>query len=71
MAEILALVLQHDEHAVLAALEMAPEAGVPTQTHVLNPQHRLVDGGPIAAPDLDPPQARASSVIHPHWTGSP
>lgn len=36
MAEILALVLQHDEHDVLAAVEMALEAGVPTKTHVLN-----------------------------------
>ena len=57
MAEILALVLQHDEHAVLTAVEMALEAGVPTKTHVLNLLHRLVDGGPIATPDLDPPQA--------------
>ena len=36
MVEILALVLQHDEEAVLCAVEMALEAGVPTKTHVLN-----------------------------------
>ena len=30
MGEILALVLQHDEQAVLAAVELALEAGVPT-----------------------------------------
>ena len=44
MVEILALVLQHDEQAVLVAVEMALEAGVPTKTHVLNLLHRLVDG---------------------------
>ena len=36
MVDILALVLQHDEQAVLIAVEMALEAGVPTMTHVLN-----------------------------------
>jgi len=44
MAEILALVLQHDEQAVLCAVEMALSGGVPTKTHVLNLLHRLVDG---------------------------
>ena len=34
MVEILALVLHHDERAVLAAVELALEAGVPTKTHV-------------------------------------
>jgi hypothetical protein len=41
----------------LAAVEMVLQAGMPTKIHVLNLLHRLVDGGPIAAPDLDPPQA--------------
>jgi hypothetical protein len=36
MVEILALVLQHDEQAVLAAVELALEAGAPTKTHILN-----------------------------------
>ena len=31
MVEILALVLQHDEQAVLAAVELALEAGAPTR----------------------------------------
>ena len=44
MVEILSLVLHHDEQAVLCAVEMALEAGVPTKTHVLNLLHRLVDG---------------------------
>jgi len=44
MVDILALVLQHDEDAVLLAVEMALETGVPTKTHVLNLLHRLVDG---------------------------
>src|SRR5271156_5664575 len=42
MVEILALVLQHDEEAVLCAVEMALDAGVPTKTHVLTLLHRLV-----------------------------
>ena len=46
----LALVLQHDEQAVLAAVELALEAGVPTKTHILNLLHRLVDGKPIDPP---------------------
>ncbi len=57
MVEILALVLQHDEQAVLAAVEMALEAGVPTKTHVLNLLHRLVDGRPVIPPTVKAPQA--------------
>ena len=34
MVEILALVLQHDEQAVLAAVELALDAGVPTKALV-------------------------------------
>ena len=57
MAEILALVLQHDEQAVLCAVELALNAGVATKTHVLNILHRLIDGkAPPAAP-IDAPQA--------------
>ena len=37
MVDVLALVLHHDEQAVLAAVEMALAAGVPTKIHVLNP----------------------------------
>lgn len=59
MAEVLALVLQHDEQAVLTAVELALEAGVPTKTHVLNILHRLVDGKTPCTPDIDPPQALA------------
>jgi transposase len=57
MVEILALVLQHDEQAVLCAVELALEAGVPTKTHILNLLHRLVDGKQARVPDLDAPQA--------------
>ena len=56
MVEILALVLQHDEQAVLCAVEMALEAGVPTKTHVLNLLHRLVDGKTASAA-VNAPQA--------------
>ena len=44
MVEILALVLHHDEHAVLCAVELALSDGAPTKTHVLNLLHRLIDG---------------------------
>jgi transposase len=57
IVEILALVLQHDEDAVLLAVEMALETGVPTKTHVLNLLHRLVDGKSIVPPTIDAPQA--------------
>ena len=57
MVEILALVLQHDEQAVLTAVELALEAGVPTKTHILNLLHRLVDGKPIDPPVVKPPNA--------------
>jgi hypothetical protein len=55
MVEILALVRQHDEQAVLAAVELALEAGAPTKTHILNLLHRLVDGKPTDAPPVKPP----------------
>lgn len=61
MVEILALVLQHDEQAVLSAVEMALEAGVPTKTHVLNLLHRLIDGKPVVPPTVSAPQALALS----------
>jgi transposase len=58
MVEILALVLQHDEEAVLCAVELALEAGLPTKTHILNVLHRLVDGMTTAAA-VNAPQALA------------
>lgn len=57
MVDILALVLQHDEQAVLTAVELALTEGVPTKTHVLNLLHRLIDGKVIGGPPLDTPQA--------------
>jgi len=57
MVEILALVLQHDEQAVLCAVELALEAGVPTKTHILNILHRLTDGKAGTPPKIDAPQA--------------
>ena len=56
MVEILALVLHHDETAVLAAVETALDAGVGTKTHILNVLHRLLDGK-TAAPEVVAPQA--------------
>src|SRR5208282_4088843 len=62
MVEILALVLQHDEQAVLTAVEMALEAGAPTKTHILNLLHRLVDGKPVDAPPIKAPQALTLTI---------
>lgn len=59
MVEILAVVLQHDEQAVLIAMELALAEGVPTKTHVLNLLHRLIDGKVVGGPPLDTPQALA------------
>ena len=57
MVDILALVLQHDEQAVLTAVELALAEGVATKTHVLNLLHRLIDGKTIDCPDIATPQA--------------
>ena len=57
MVDILSLVLQHDEQAVLCAVEMALEAGMPTKTHILNLLHRLVDRKATGHPEVDPPDA--------------
>jgi transposase len=43
MVEILALILHHDEQAVLSAVELALESGVPSKLHVLNLLGRLVE----------------------------
>lgn len=59
VVDILALVLQHDEQAVLAAVELALADGAPTKTHVLNLLHRLLDGKVIGGPPLETPQALA------------
>jgi transposase len=56
MVDILALVLQHDEEAVLCAVELALEDGVATKTHILNVLHRLTDGKGTTAV-IDAPQA--------------
>ena len=57
MVEILALVLHHDEQAVLCAVEVALESGVPTKTHILNLLHRLVDGKETEVALINAPQA--------------
>lgn len=53
MAEVLALVLHHDEEAVLSAVELALESGVASKTHVLNILGRLIEE-PIPGP-VEPP----------------
>jgi transposase len=57
MVDILALVLHHDEQAVLCAVEMALDAGVPTKVHIINLLHRLIDGKDNKVGRIDPPQA--------------
>ena len=57
MVDILALVLHHDEQAVLVAVEMALAEGVATKTHVLNLLHRLIDGKTTGGPNIDTPEA--------------
>ena len=68
MVDFLALVLhhvipeaclQHDEQAVLVAVEMALAEGVATKIYVLNILHRPIDGKTIGGPDIDTPQALA------------
>lgn len=56
MVDILALVLHHEEQAVLTAVETAMEVGVPTKMYVLNVLHRLVDGK-AEPPPVDAPHA--------------
>ena len=53
MAEILALVLQHDEEAVLTAVEIALEGGRPSKEHVLNVLKRLLE--PASPAPVDTP----------------
>src|SRR5690606_2332918 len=57
MVEILSLVLQRVDQAVLTAVGVGLEAGVPTKTHILNLLHRLIDGKSLSASVVDTPQA--------------
>jgi len=53
MVEILALVLHHDEQAVLCAVELALESGALSKPHILNLLSRLLEPAPpapVAAP---------------------
>jgi hypothetical protein len=54
MVEILALVLHHDEQAVLTAVELALESGAPSKPHVLNLLARLLGEAPPAPMDAPP-----------------
>ncbi len=57
MVEVLSLVLRHDENAVLAAVELALESGVPSKQHVLNILTRLLDPAPLT-PTINPSPLR-------------
>ena len=54
MVEILALVLHHDEQAVLWRSNWRWSDGVPSKTHILNLLHRLIDGKPATPPVVTP-----------------
>jgi transposase len=60
MVEILALVLHHDEEAVLTAVELALESGAPSKQHILNLLGRLLDTAPPAP--INAPQALTLTV---------
>ena len=60
MVEILALVLHHDEQAVLTAVELALDAGVPSKQHILNLLGRLIELPPPAP--IDAPQALVLTI---------
>jgi len=60
MVEILALVLHHDEQAVLTAVELALESGAPSKQHILNLLGRLLEAAPPAP--INAPQALALTV---------
>lgn len=57
VVDILALILHHDEQAMLCAVEMALAAGVPTKTHIVNLLHRLFDEKANTVVLIDAPQA--------------
>ena len=67
MVEILALVLHHDEQAVLTAVQLALEACAPSKPHILNLLNRLLGADPPQPIDAPPsltlqvePQANVS-----------
>ena len=71
MVEILALVLHHDEQAVLDAVEQALDAGALSKQHVLNVLSRLLEAPPPAPVDApanlrldDEPQANVIRYDH-------
>ena len=71
MVEILALVLHHDEQAVLCAVELALETGAVSKQHVLNVLSRLLEvtpPAPIDTPEgltlLNEPKANVSRYDH-------
>ena len=55
MADILALVLHHDEKLVEQAVREAIASGILSKTHILNRLSRLLDMAPPSA--LQPPPA--------------
>ena len=54
MVEILALVLRHDEQAVLTAVELALESGAANKQHILNLLSRLLGQAPPAPVNAPP-----------------
>ncbi len=70
MVDILALVLHHDEQAVLVTVEMALAEGVATKTHVLNLLHRLIDAKTTGGPDIHCPAVHVYMHERGHASGA-
>jgi hypothetical protein len=71
MVDVLALVLHHDEQAVLCAVELALETGAPSKQHVINILNRLLEAtapAPIDTPTAlrlsEEPQANVARYDH-------
>jgi hypothetical protein len=60
MVEILALVMHHDEQAVLTAIELALESGMPSKLHILNLLSRLTEVAPTSP--IDAPEHLALNI---------
>jgi hypothetical protein len=59
MVDVLALVLLHEEQAVLMAVELALETGAPSKQMVMNILSRLIE-----EPPMPPVEVPASLVLH-------
>ena len=64
---LLSVIKHHDEQAVLAAVELALESGIPSKLHILNLLGRLTEVAPPAPAHT--PRHLALFAIQPSWWG--